>query len=211
VIGRAQHLQERRLFDCYLVVRGGEPLDPRMAEHLSDCADCAARYADLVQFMDGLRSEGNAETDRIFTPERLRAQQQEVLRRIQHVGRPPRIIDFPRRLVARTLKPAGTHGVTRWIYAAAAAGLVAGVGITALYQSDWAAMQGGRARTVHQLSASRSRATPVATGGSGFAVEAADDAFLSDLDLALAQPHTRSLQPFDALTPHVREISDRIR
>jgi len=211
VIGRARHLQERRLFDCYLTERGGEPVDPRLAEHLTDCADCAARYADLVRFMDGLRMEGHAETDQIFTPERLRAQQQQVLRRIHHVGRPARILDFPGRLVARTLKPAGARGVTRWLYAAAAAGLVVGVGIGALYESDWAAVQGGRTRGVHQLSAPRSRATPVATAGTGVPVEAADEAFLSDLELALARPHTPSLQPFDALTPHVREISDRIR
>jgi hypothetical protein len=48
--------------------------------------------------------------------------------------------------------------------------------------------------------------TPVATGGASPAEVAADDAFLSDLEVALERPHTRELQAFDALTPHVREI-----
>jgi hypothetical protein len=35
---------------------------------------------------------------------------------------------------------------------------------------------------------------------------AADDAFLSELELALDRPRTRELIAFDAFTPHVREI-----
>ena len=48
------------------------------------------------------------------------------------------------------------------------------------------------------------RTTPAAVR----AVTADDAAFLSDLELALERPHTRELQAFDALTPHVREIRD---
>ena len=40
---------------------------------------------------------------------------------------------------------------------------------------------------------------------------AADDAFLSDLEIALERPRTRELQPFDALTPHVREYGSHDR
>jgi hypothetical protein len=206
VIGRVHHLQEERLFDCYLAERGGESIDPRVAEHLSDCAGCAARYADLVGFMDGLRADGDAETDRIFTPDRLRAQQQRILERIALVGRPARILDFPGRLVARTLNPSHGHGVSRWVYGAAAAGLAIGVGIGAFFESDWMALQTSRTpRAV--MTAARSAATV----GTRAPVEAADEAFLVDLDAALEQPHTPSLQPFDALTPHVREVSDRVR
>jgi len=53
------------------------------------------------------------------------------------------------------------------------------------------------------------RMAPVASRGSGTAEVAADEAFLSDLEVALERPHTRELQAFDALTPHVREISDQ--
>ncbi len=53
-----------------------------------------------------------------------------------------------------------------------------------------------------------SSATAVATGGSSQADVAADEAFLSDLELALDRPRTPELRAYDALTPHVREISD---
>ena len=209
--GRLHHLGEERLFDCYLAEQAGESADPPTAEHLFDCAECCARYGDLVQFMYGLRAEADADTDRIFPADRLRAQQQQILRRIQHVGRPARIIDFPGRLVSRTMNATAAHGVTRWVYAAAAAGLVIGVGLGAVYQSEWSRIQSGRRPSAaHQLSASRSRA-PIATAGIGAASEGTEDAFLSDLEVALERPHTPSLQPFDALTPHVRDVSDRIR
>src|SRR6185436_10199339 len=74
VIGRARHLQDERLFDCYVAERSGEPLDPPSAEHLADCVECGARYGELTQFMDGLRSEAETETDEIFTAEQLRLQ-----------------------------------------------------------------------------------------------------------------------------------------
>jgi hypothetical protein len=47
---------------------------------------------------------------------------------------------------------------------------------------------------------------PIATRGSAPADVAADDAFLSDLELALERPRTRELVAFDAFTPHVREV-----
>jgi len=38
-----------------------------------------------------------------------------------------------------------------------------------------------------------------------------DDAFLVELELALARQQPRELQPFDAMTPHVRDIDNRER
>ena len=57
MIRRTCHLQEERLFDSYLTERGGEPLDPPVAEHLADCAACGSRYAELAAFMDTLRRD----------------------------------------------------------------------------------------------------------------------------------------------------------
>src|SRR5262249_48954758 len=97
VIARARHLPEERLIDCYLAERAGESLDPRAADHLVDCAVCTARYNELAGFLEELRSESEVEADAVFTPERLRAQQQAVRRRIDHVGRAARVITFPDR------------------------------------------------------------------------------------------------------------------
>jgi predicted anti-sigma-YlaC factor YlaD len=201
---RGRHLQEERLFDSYLAERDGAPIDPPVAEHLADCSACSARYAELASFMDALRHDGDAEADAIFTPDRLHDQQQQIARRIAQVGRPARVLSFPGRIVRSTLSASSARPASRWVAAAAVAGLVLGVALGASYQ--WGA------RTPSQL-LMRTSATPilapVATRGSSPAEVAADEAFLSDLELALERPHTRELQAFDALTPHVREIRDQ--
>src|SRR5206468_6011829 len=121
VIVRAHHIDDDRLFDGYFGSRHGNALDPRVADHLADCADCSARYAELVATLDDVRAEGEAEADEVFTAEQLRAQQQAIARRLEQVGRAARVISFPRRFVGRHMNGAGTRGVARWVYAAAAA------------------------------------------------------------------------------------------
>jgi anti-sigma factor RsiW len=203
---RHRHLEEERLFDSYLAERGGVPLDPPVAEHLADCDECSARYAQLSGFMDTLRRDGEAEADAVFTPERLRAQQQQIARRIEHVGRAARVISFPTRMVRRTLGVSTGRTAPRWIAAAAAAGLFIGVALGASYQ--WTG-RGGDAQSFLARGTSAGRLSPVATRGSSPAEIAADTAFLSDLEFALERPHTSELQAFDELTPHVREIRDQ--
>ena len=198
---RAHHLHDVRLFDCYLTERGGEVLDPPAAEHLADCGECTARYAELTQFMETLRRDGEAEADAIFTPDRLRAQQYAIARRVEHLGRPARVISFPGRIVQRTIGASQSRTPPRWVAAAAAAGLFVGVALGASY--EWNMRQVLTApfsgRDVN------ARTTPAAVR-----VGTTDDAaFLSDLELALERPHTRELQAFDALTPHVREVRDQ--
>jgi hypothetical protein len=155
--------------------------------------------------MDALHDQGEAEADAVFTPERLRVQQQYIARRIEHVGRPARVISFPSRIVRRTIGASAGRAVPRWTAAAAAAGLFVGVALGASFQ--WTSRSTphrllARDSGIGRLSAGASRATNAAD-------IAADTAFLSDLEVALERPHTRELQAFDALTPHVREIRDQ--
>jgi hypothetical protein len=205
VIRRGHHLQDDQLFDCYLVERGGEPIDPPTAEHLTDCTACGGRYTELIRFMDGLRVDGEAEADEIFTAERLRAQQQHIARRLERVGRAARVISFPGQFVRRSISASTTRTAPRWVAAAAAAGLFIGVALGASY--EWNALTGSSRRSMAR--GVESRTTPVATRGTNQPDVAADDAFLSDLELALERPHTRELVAFDAFTPHVREVQDR--
>ena len=205
---RVRHLHEERLFDSYLAERGGAAIDPPVAEHLADCAECSARYADLMAFMDTLHRHAEAETDAIFTPERLRAQHQQIARRIALIGRPARVLSFPDRIVRRTIEATTARTAPRWIAAAAAAGLFIGVAVGASFQ--WRAqLQSRPAFTADAGRARAARLSPVPSRGTAPAESATDDAFLSDLELALERPHTRELQAFEALTPHVREVRDQ--
>ena len=198
---RLRHLHDDRLFECYLAQRQGESADPPTAEHLADCEDCAARYTELAQLMDTVRAEADAETDAIFTPGRLRAQQQQIVRRMETVGRPARVISFPGRFVEGTIR-ASTLRSPRWTAAAAAAGLFLGIALGASYEWEY------RARpTAPVLGARNARLSPPLTRAASADI-AADADFLSELELALEHPRTRELAAFDAFTPHVREISD---
>ena len=217
---RAPHLHDDRLFDCYVSERSGETPDPRAAEHLGDCRECSVRYGELTRFMDTLRADGQAEADDIFTADRLRAQQHAIARRLELVGRPARVLSFPGAPGAHGAPGASFRAIgsttsriaPRWIAAAAAAGLFVGAGLGMSYQ--WELRSGGVAsglsRTLQRTRVERgaSRPTPVATYGTSQADVAADEAFLSDLELALDRPRTPELRAYDALTPHVREISD---
>jgi hypothetical protein len=206
MIFRARHLQDDRLLDCYLAERHSEPMDLPAAEHLADCGPCGSRYAELATFMETLRRDGEAEADTVYTPERLQLQRQQIARRLEHVGRHARVISFPEPSVRRTVTASVSRTAPRWVAAAAAAGLFVGVALTASYQ--WGS-QGRRTpqRIVRDAAPSHLRLMPAASLVDSYS--ATDETFLSELEIALERPHTRELLAFDALTPHVREVSAR--
>jgi hypothetical protein len=212
VTARTPHLPEDRLFDCYVAARAGEPLDPPAAEHLADCTECGGRYAELESFMDSLRADAAAESDEVFTAERLQAQQTAIAARLEHLGHVARVITFPGRLVSRHMTPGGSRVAPRWLAAAAAAGLFAGVGAGQLFYrtgpprqvpaSGFSAVGAPRTSSLQAEPADRS-AIP--------AVPTLDDAFLAELELALEQPRTSELLAFDMMTPTARPITAQVR
>ena len=204
MIRLAHHLHDDRLFDCYLAERQGERVDPPAAEHLADCDACGSRYAELARLMDAVRAEAEAEADELFTPDRLRLQQQQIARRLETLGRPARIISFPGNVVRRTFTASTTRIAPRWAAAAAAAGLFVGIALGASYEWDWRARPGVLSMGGRSVLSRTAGAQPRVNAN-----DANDEAFLSELDLALERPRTRELAAFDAFTPHVREVSQR--
>ena len=210
---REHHLQEDRLFDCYLTVQSGENLDPPVAEHLADCDESGGRYSELRQFMESLSIEATAETDELFPADRLRAQRQQINWKIEHLGHPARVISFPSRAGGHHVGSSGPRPARRWIAAAAAAGLFVGVGTGLLL--DWERVPGRRTAGVFArqtvLTATQGREGRIA-GPLEISLpdrSAEDKAFLSELELAGERPRIRELSAVDALTPHVREINLR--
>ena len=211
LLGGTTHLHDDELFEGYLAERCGEPLAPSVAEHLAQCPACYARQVELTDLFGGLRSEGDAETDEIFTTERLDHQRAQVLRRVERMMHPAHVISFPSR--ASVMVP---HGrllkiAPRWLAAAAAAGLFVGIVVgSRLWTRD---ARPSSAMTVAGSAAGRNSAAPTAllVASPASVVDAADDdVFLDELEFALERTHTRELQPFDALTPRVQEIGSLV-
>ena len=202
---RVRHLHDDRLLACYLAERHSEPMDLPAAEHLADCGSCGSRYAELATFMEALRRDGEAEADMLYPPERLQVQRQHIARRLEHVGRAARVISFPEPSARRAMTASVSRTAPRWVAAAAAAGLFVGVALTASYQ--WGSQGRGeqQLRTVRDTPPLRLRITPAVSLVDSY--PASDEIFLSELEVALERPHTRELRAFDALTPHVREVS----
>jgi hypothetical protein len=218
MIVRAPHLQDDALYECYYAERRGESIDPPSAEHLADCEPCARRYADIGTFLTTLSDDAETEVDALFPAERLRQQQHDIAKRLELVGRAARVITFPGRRNV-TLPPVAratsTRMMTRWVAAAAAAGLFVGVAAGTFFNFvpgfDFAttARRTGIVAGTRQVSQSLPShlSSPVKP-----ATEIVDpDRFMSDLESVLDRPHTSELVAFDALTPHVREIRDSVR
>jgi hypothetical protein len=223
---RAAHLQDDTLFECYYAVRRGDAIDPPSAEHLADCSACAGRYAELDAFLNTLSDDADAEVSALFPPERLHAQQQDIARRLELVGRAARVISFPGRLAVPGTPvangaPAPRMSVTRlaarWIAAGAAAGLFVGVAAGTVFNfipHFDIAREGRRGNAVASrqiVSSTPARQPSAAAADAVKAVVDKDDIFMSDLESVLDRPHTSELAAFDALTPHIREIRDFAR
>ena len=202
MIGRAHHLQDDRLFECYLAGLDGTAVDRLAAAHLAECPACAAHLRELVAFMDGLRAEADTETDAIFTPERLRIQHQQILHRLEHLGHAARVLSFPARLMGRRMARTASRIAPRWAVAAAAAGLFVGVGVGTLIDPAPGEAPATMADFPMVVSPVLTVSDPLAAGD--------DDTFLSDLEMALSGPRNRELMPLDALTPRVQAVSNQL-
>ena len=97
----------------------------------------------------------------------------------------------------------------RWLAAAAAAGLFVGVAVsgTILHPGLQRSVAPMRVAGNPTASARLAPSPGVLINAPSNVIDSIDDdAFLMQLEFALERPHTQELQPFDALTPHVREV-----
>jgi len=161
--------------------------------HLESCTACRARFVELSSWLESVRVDATSEADEGFPAERLAAQHALIFRRLEAAERPARVIAFPR--FAQPLTSRTSH-VSRWVAAAAAAGLIVGVGLGQVMDFRHSLIRAsGNQAHVSAPPSSASRDPRVQ------AISATrDEAFLSELDASISHgvPELRAL---DAFTP----------
>jgi hypothetical protein len=198
-LGRG-HLSDVQLAKYWTDSQGEGSVDP----HLQVCDACRARYAEFNRWITGLGDELRTEADDTFTADRLAAQQAQIARRLETLERPARVIAFPK--AARAVISGHSH-VRRWVTVAAAAGLIAGIGLDQLVPLRHAII--GRPGQAPVLDAPLTARGPRATNQMRTVVpisQTDDDELLED---AFARPRVRTLDALDDMTPHVRDIVDQ--
>ena len=116
---RQGHLSEQALVEALLT--GDRPV------HLDRCDICAERAVRYGRWLDEVRTLGVEAADAAFPPERLAAQQAQIMRRLELVDQPSRVITFPRPAHLDTPIGHARRVSPAWVGIAAAAGLVLGV------------------------------------------------------------------------------------
>ena len=113
------HLTDDQLLEAYVL--GGQ--DP----HLPSCRQCQNRYDAVVRTLEHVREEAISEADQAFTAERLHDQRDRIMRRIERRDHPAEVVVFPHRPAVHPVSQRFLGPARRWVAAAAAAGLAAGM------------------------------------------------------------------------------------
>ena len=193
------HLSQERLIEVCLA----SPAETREREHLEVCVECDQRRAAIAQMLTDLQDAAVTEADAAFPADRLARQQARILQRLEHEGRPARIIAFPAHgpesYVLRT-RPA-----MRWIAGAAAAGLVIGL-LAGHFAHDFSVVTRPAFRAESTVAA---RPAPAAPTLRAVATTISEEEFLGQIELAIEGTGGMALRPLDDLTPRVWEITTR--
>ena len=202
-LGRGRHLDDAAIAELWYARAAAGPASAGHtgAAHVDLCGQCRARYDALAGWLTDVRDDAIGEADDLFPPERLASQQAQILRRLEALERPARVIAFP-----RFSQPVAVprRGPQRWIAAGVAAGLVLGLGAGELL--DLRRALHGTAPAGRLINQDESAVTQTARGNVTPISLSSDDVFLSDSDAAGTSPRVEALQALDALTPRVRDV-----
>jgi len=184
---------------------GGQPTHP----HLQACAGCRSRFASFASWLTDLREDAAGQVDELFPPERLAAQHAQIFRRLEAAERPARIIAFPK--FAQPLTSRTSNG-SRWIAAAAAAGLIVGVGVGQMMDirrslGGPAASAGPGSPAYVQLANNQRPDRPELRT---ISANGREEAFLSEVDVTLSRPAVPELRALDEFTPRAGEPAPKV-
>jgi hypothetical protein len=186
----ASHLSDDRLIELAL----GRLASVRDDGHLATCVSCQSRHASLAVLLDEVGEAGAIDADQAFPPAKLARQRARILQRVDQIGVPGRVLSFPR-VSARVSSALSWKPNTRWVAAAALAGLLVGLladhALTRLPAAPrWAS------RDVPPIVSTDGAATirPVSNAQS-------EDEFFGQLEAAVGSAGPGILHPLDAMTP----------
>jgi hypothetical protein len=187
------HLTDDRLIEMCLAgsIATGDQ------HHLVACAACESRRVELTTMLAEVDAAATAAADAAFPEERLVRQQARILHRLEQDGRPGRVIAFPATHASEALS-LRTRPTTRWVAAAAAAGLVVGL-VAGHMVHDFPV---GARHAVTQSA----RQQPTGTVLRGAAGVITDEEFLGEVEAAIDSSGPAALRPIDALTPRAWEV-----
>lgn len=167
-------------------------------KHLGACAACEQRRVDTVRLLEESFISAREDADAAFTAERLARQQSRILERLALEDRPAKVIAFPAASEPGPIAPR-TRPASRWVAAAAVAGLVVGAAAGRLAPETLRALGGGA-----QVAVS---APPAATQTArSAAATLSDEQLLGEIELAVYRSAGQSLLPLDELTPRAWEV-----
>jgi hypothetical protein len=184
------HLSDDRLVELYFT----ETPSAQEQQHLGSCAECDARRSGMAHLLDETALAAEEDLEAAFPADRLARQQLRILERAEAISGPARVIAFPAAPPASPGVVSRTRSTTRWIAAAAVAGLIVGV----------VAGRAGREGPTGMV-AGPAMSQPLAQSqGPGIRTVSAtlsDDEFLLELESAIESRNAGALRALDELTP----------
>ena len=202
-LGLNRHVTDADLLAVWTDSRLRDAPPTAAGAHVRECSACRTRLTALTSWLEGLRTDARQEADEAFPRERLMAQQAQILRRLEAMERPARVLAFPRFTKAIAARDAGRH---RWIAAAAAAGLVVGIGLGQTFHlgvPQRLADTQVRAVTIPDRAARGGLMLTPISGRS-------DEMFLYDPEPSLSSERIpESLRSLHEITPSVRDYTAR--
>ena len=171
-----------------------DALSPAEQQHLSTCVQCDVRRVHMQRLLDDVSETATAAADAAFPLERLNRQQARILARLQHEGRPARVIAFPAGHAPYEPVASRTRPASRWIAAAAVGGLIVGV-IAGRIGHDYSFPRAGTPRVIaaHTIEEPELRAPGTAGAIREVAASISDDEFLDQLETAIDAPAAAAL------------------
>lgn len=198
------HPADDRLIAVYFGDEAASDDDRRaVRQHLHGCETCTWRYTELTAPLERLRQDAASEADEAFSPARLDAQRARIMERLEGQADAPRVIPFPASQ-ARLDRAVIHRPISRWIAAAAAAGLL--VGVMAGRMSDWSARPANSpsAAVAQSVRAPVVDAPETMTDSPSVEAREGDELMLSEIDAAVRTQRIAALSALDEMTPHLR-------